>query len=483
MFDTLEVEEAVKEQPVPTEDTPISAFEVARAKYMKAVEDLALQIHTDPHINLDEATTTRFSTALNIRYLRDKTVCLIGVGGIGNWVVKVLISMGVTKLIIIDEDTVELHNVCPQNFGLVDLGISKAKAVSDTIMQHSGVAVRTIERKVLGYKDIIDQCGGTPDILITAVDNMEFRNTCAQELIAYTVSARASNFQSVPELFIDLRMSLGDWTAFVLPCVAMVKNMSYDTRYDLLNYQYATKACFEQSAAVQEPCTARAIGYTGANIASFVGAVLHWYTNEGRLFFNGTAAVEEFQDAKMCIRDFFGVSEYNKCQFKMHTTFSSRDWEFITPTAQARGFQNKIRQLNDDLDASMEAYEQMKAHADNMFKIIESLKSELMDKPPITIEEVESTESVLDEVLQDFADTQAPATTAATVGTMVTVDLFQLQLGTEFRLMDEPDLYKVLEINNANVSALNLRTGDTERVSMRVLTTACAHICYDPTPF
>lgn len=487
MFDTLEVEAEVAEQPTSTENTPASAFASAREVYMRAVEENALQIHTDPHINLDEATTTRFSTALNIRYLRDKSVCLVGVGGIGNWVVKVLISMGITKLIIIDDDNVELHNVCPQNFGLVDLGLPKAKAVAETIMQHSGVAVRTIEKKVTGYTDILEQCGGVPDILITAVDNMEFRNTCAAELSNYILSSdRSSHPIKVPELFIDLRMSLGDWTSFALPCSAMVRHLNYDYKYDLLNYQYMAKACFDPSEAVQEPCTARAIGYTGANIASFVGALLHWYTNDGRLYFNGTAAVEEFQDATACIRDFFGEVEYNKSQFKMHTTFSSRDWEFITPTAQARGFQAKIRKLNTELDSLMDDFQTMKNRSESMAKTIERLRAELEDRPPV-VEEVEvvATEGTLDRLLEEFADTHpvgAPAP-ADPVDTAITVDLFQLQLGTEFRLMDEPDLYKVLEINNANVSALNLRTGDTERVSMRVLTTACAHICYDTTPF
>ena len=470
MFDTLEVE-----VPSAVEEITDNTFADARAKYLSAVEELALQIHTDPNINLDD-TTTRFSTALNIRYLREKTICLVGVGGIGNWVVKVLISMGVTKLIIIDDDIVELHNVCPQNFGLVDLGVPKVQAAADVIMQHSGVAIRTIQKKVDGFVELVEECQCVPDIIITAVDNMEFRNTFADGLCNRVLNSSTTDSHRVPELFIDLRMALGDWTAYAIPTRAILQKLGYEDRSMLMYNRYIDVACFLQEDAVQEPCTARAIGYTGANIASFVGAYLHWYTNEGRLQFSGNA--EEFPDARMAIKDYFDMAEYQKSHFKMHTTFSSRDWEFITPTAQAKGFQAKIRQLNSELDKILEDYESMKSHVENMTEVLFHMQAELTAKSAIPAHEVPSVAaepSVL-EIVQELA-TLAPL--PEETDEPIEVNQQRVIVGTEFRLVDEDYYFKVTDISSTNVTVLNLGTLEQERVSLRVLTTLCADIEYN----
>ena len=43
--------------------------------------------------------------------------------------------------------------------------------------------------------------------------------------------------------------------------------------------EFLTEALFDGSEAIQEPCTARAIVYTGVNIASYIGAILHYISS------------------------------------------------------------------------------------------------------------------------------------------------------------------------------------------------------------
>lgn len=57
-------------------------------------------------------------------------------------------------------------------------------------------------------------------------------------------------------------------------------NMPYNkVSSSLCLCEFLTEALFDGSEAIQEPCTARAIVYTGVNIASYIGAALHYISS------------------------------------------------------------------------------------------------------------------------------------------------------------------------------------------------------------
>lgn len=322
MFDELIKEE--KEEQVTDITSGNFTFPEIKEFYSNEVKKEMLRLHNDRSINLTDMDT-RFSTALNKRNMQDKVVVLVGVGGIGNWVWRVLVSMGIETLILVDFDTVGIENIGPQAHNLVDIGEYKVDAAAAAITQLRGINVKTIKTKVEDAYDLIEKCGGRIDILITAVDNMSVR----RELRVVQC-----------ELLIDLRMSLGDWTAYCIP-KKYIRSNYYIEKVVAEVYSRNQEAFFDDENAVQEACTERAIVYTGANIASYVGAYLHWYFNIGY------AKLTNIDTYEHAYREYYsGLMEFGHMM-----SFSSRDWEFITPTKKDIRVKEQIAKLKAEIEA------------------------------------------------------------------------------------------------------------------------------------
>ena len=76
--------------------------------------------HLEEHIiksNIDtNDANLRFSTCMKVSKMVNKSIAVIGCGGIGTHVIKNIAGMGAKNLNIFDNDTVEIHNIGPQNF-------------------------------------------------------------------------------------------------------------------------------------------------------------------------------------------------------------------------------------------------------------------------------------------------------------------------------------------------------------------------------
>src|SRR5205814_4577833 len=72
----------------------------------------------------------------------DLSVCVIGVGGVGNFVVQNLAMAGVRHFVLVDPDRVELSNLSRQIlFRESDVGRSKVNAAADWIRGFDSEAV------------------------------------------------------------------------------------------------------------------------------------------------------------------------------------------------------------------------------------------------------------------------------------------------------------------------------------------------------
>ena len=69
----------------------------------------------------------------NLRRLKDSTVGVAGLGGLGSNIAMLLVRSGVGKLVIADCDIVELSNIHRQNYALEYVGRKKTDAVADQI--------------------------------------------------------------------------------------------------------------------------------------------------------------------------------------------------------------------------------------------------------------------------------------------------------------------------------------------------------------
>jgi adenylyltransferase/sulfurtransferase len=68
------------------------------------------------------------------RRLKDSTVCVVGLGGLGSPVVIQLASLGVGRLRLIDNDVVEISNLQRQNlYGIDQVGLAKVEAATKRV--------------------------------------------------------------------------------------------------------------------------------------------------------------------------------------------------------------------------------------------------------------------------------------------------------------------------------------------------------------
>ena len=324
-------------------------FEAARAAYLTELEKRAREMAEDNNLDLNEADT-RFSTALNLRAVRDSLVAIVGAGGLGNWQWRILAAMGFKRIAIYDDDVVGIENVGPQAHSIFDLGIPKVEAVANAALAYRGIRIIARNKRVSSFVEICEDLGETPDIVIGCTDSAEFRSEFGKDLTAqaatwYYEGADTQRInKNFPELYIDYRMALGDWTVYILPLRAMVSGFNSHNSYTTVKeffLWYTNNALFAPEEALQQPCTERAIAYTGASVASYTGALLHWLYSEGF--------------SQLRTAPFHSDFCYGKTQSPGRMmSFSSRDFEFITDTKRDMVRDRQVTKIKDAMREKQE---------------------------------------------------------------------------------------------------------------------------------
>lgn len=389
------------------DDTPQETLEAANltdveAHYYSLIEKLALELR-DGHTNDLEAANTRFSTAIKLGRFKSTKFCVLGAGGIGTWVVRSLVGMGALDLTVIDDDVVEIHNIGPQAYELPDLGKPKVLAMQQAMLRFRGVKIKAEQFRVSDIYEIRELCNGTPDVLITAVDNMGIRN----ELFNNFKSAlNAASDSVLPKLYVDLRMSLGAFNQFVLPLMAMLENYLWPDAMTA----YEREAVFADSEGVQEACTERALVYTGAAVAASTCAVIHW--------FNDTTITEDV------LKKFLDVN--SDLPHHWLSSFNSREWrdsnlQVFTPAIQKRI--TDLMQRYDALKDNLETLRKLSSSGDEYF-IFDANSEVLAKQQPQSLEVLTSYTTVVYESEPTFshdAYKHGPETV------WLPVDMFDLQ--------------------------------------------------------
>ena len=319
-------EEAVAE--APSENQP-QTFEQIRQAYQRAIYQKALSMAGSSDFN---DADVRFSGTLNLNRIRQALVVVIGAGGLGNWQWRILASMGFRRIAIYDDDVVGIENVGPQAHSVFDIGLPKVEAVQNAAMAYRGIKVIALNKRVHTMSEIVNDLGETPNIVIGCTDSAGFRNT-------FITTTRAIGDSScMPELFLDYRMSLGDWVGFIIPFRRIVQTLNSGAR-SVFYRKYNDAAVFPPEEGLQEPCTERAISYTGASVASFTGAVLHWFYSRGRAELGDEDYLMKYLGLK--------TDTGRKTNFAWKVSFSSRDFEFITKTYLEVKLREKIDKERD----------------------------------------------------------------------------------------------------------------------------------------
>ncbi len=130
--------------------------------------------------------------------LSEKTVVMIGLGGVGSWVATQLCQSGFEKFILVDDDEVELSNLNRSLYSRLDVGKNKVEALAErmrTICPR--VYVRVVKEQIQNAKDlaqlianldgsgIVVNCADTPSVDATSsiVDE-----ACSGTAIPYVIA-------------------------------------------------------------------------------------------------------------------------------------------------------------------------------------------------------------------------------------------------------------------------------------------------------
>ena len=110
--------------------------------------------------------------------LRQSTVGIMGLGGLGSAVAISLVKIGIGKLIISDYDVVVLSNIHRQHYFIDQIGEKKTKALKKTLVRiNPFVAVTTVDTrlcaesipKIFTGVDVLIECFDKPDMKATAL--------------------------------------------------------------------------------------------------------------------------------------------------------------------------------------------------------------------------------------------------------------------------------------------------------------------------
>lgn len=103
------------------------------APYRQKIEKLSAEVvDSNPYSRL--MALQRMGIVNEYERIREKTVAVVGVGGVGSVVAEMLTRCGIGKLILFDYDKVEIANMNRLFYQPNQAGLSKVEAARDTLM-------------------------------------------------------------------------------------------------------------------------------------------------------------------------------------------------------------------------------------------------------------------------------------------------------------------------------------------------------------
>jgi molybdopterin/thiamine biosynthesis adenylyltransferase len=172
----------------------------------------------------------------------DFDVTIIGVGGLGSPIALALAKMGCPRITILDDDSVEAHNLPNQLFRLADIGRTKVDALAENLRQY-------VDADIVAVAERVDGDRGFQGVVISAVDSMASRKAIWDGSVRYRASVA---------LYLDARLG-GE--------VGRVLTLSPTNPERVRSYE---ETLYSDEEASEDPCTAQATIYTTFGIASLV---------------------------------------------------------------------------------------------------------------------------------------------------------------------------------------------------------------------
>jgi bacteriocin biosynthesis cyclodehydratase domain-containing protein len=104
------------------------------------------------------------------RALRGATVAVLGCGGLGTWAIAALACIGVGRLVLVDDDRVELSNLNRQIlYARRDVGVAKVAASARWLRAFDpALEVTAVDRRIARAEDVLPVVAGADAVVLAA---------------------------------------------------------------------------------------------------------------------------------------------------------------------------------------------------------------------------------------------------------------------------------------------------------------------------
>ena len=162
-----------------------------------------------------ENRTKRLIGLSGVEKLHNKSVCVLGLGGVGSAAVEALARAGVGKLIILDSDNVDITNINRQIIAThKTVGKSKCEVESERILDINPNCVVTEIKEFLGSENSEIVFSESPDYIIDAIDTVSAKLSVIEKAFAKNIkiiSCMGTGNRTHPEKFLigDIKDTAG----------------------------------------------------------------------------------------------------------------------------------------------------------------------------------------------------------------------------------------------------------------------------------
>jgi molybdopterin/thiamine biosynthesis adenylyltransferase len=190
--------------------------------------------------------TTRQSGLIPDDAVADLTVAVVGCGAIGSHTTEALTKMGVRKIRVFDDDTVDYHNLSNQGYYWDNIGYKKVEALSSRLSEGTGA-------ELIGEYSRVDSDHVFQEkFVVSAVDNMKGR----KEIFDSFMNSPTSRY------LLDGRMG------------AMVGQAYFVDKVDIESIERYEKTLFSDEEAYQAPCTEKSTIFCAYGLSAVLCALV-----------------------------------------------------------------------------------------------------------------------------------------------------------------------------------------------------------------
>lgn len=227
------------------------------------IEELPEKLPTNSESYLVDDTFSRFSSAEWAKRIKQQSVTIVGLGGIGSHLAYLISRLNVYWVYLYDQDIVEKVNLSGQMYGMSNLTNTKVSASAKLMQHYSNFYNYTCQD--LNYS-LDSQCSNT---VMCGVDNMEARKVTFNRWLNYIKGLPEEEREKC--LFLDGRLAAEEFQVF---CIKGDENHYIN--------KYKEEWLFTDEEAEPTICSYKQTSFCATMIASIMtNLFVNFITNQG----------------------------------------------------------------------------------------------------------------------------------------------------------------------------------------------------------